>query len=50
MKRFTFWFTIAAGATAAYLMYRRGESLPSIAKSAVTNPFGAFAREVKQAL
>ncbi len=50
MKRLSFWITIAAGATAAYLMYRRGESLPSIAKSAMTNPIGTFASEVKQAL
>lgn len=50
MKRLTFWLTIAAGATAAYLMYRRGESLPSIAKQAATNPFGTFVREVKQTL
>lgn len=50
MKRLSFWITIAAGATAAYLMYRRGESLPTIAKKSVLNPFGSFASEVKQAL
>lgn len=50
MKRLTFWLTIAAGATAAYLMYRRGESFPQIAKQAMTNPLGTFASELKQAL
>lgn len=50
MKRLSFWITIAAGATAAYLMYRRGESLPSIAKKTVPNPFGTFTSELKQAL
>ncbi len=50
MKRLTFWLTILAGGTAAYLMYRRGESLPNIARKAVTNPFGSFTAEVKQAL
>lgn len=50
MKRLTFWLTLAAGATAAYLMYRRGESLPHIAKEAMTNPVGTFASELKQAL
>lgn len=50
MKRATFWFTIAAGATAAYLMYRRGESFTTIAKNAVVNPFGSLVTEVKQAL
>ena len=50
MKRLSFWITILAGATAAYLMYRRGESLPSIAKNAMVNPLGSFASEVKQVL
>lgn len=50
MKRISFWLTIVAGATAAYLMYRRGESLPSIAQKTMTNPLGTFTAEVKQAL
>lgn len=50
MKRLSFWITLAAGATAAYLMYRRGESLPTIAKNAMSNPLGTFAKEVQQAL
>ena len=50
MKRLFFWTTIAAGTAAAYLMYRRGESLGTIAKTAFSNPIGTFASEVKQAL
>lgn len=50
MKRITFWATIVAGAVAAYLMYRRGESLPKIAQKTVSNPLGAFASEVRQAV
>lgn len=50
MKRLSFWVTLLAGGTAAYLMYKRGESLPKIAKNALINPLGTFAHEVKQAL
>lgn len=50
MKRLAFWLPVLAGATAAYLMYRRGESLPKIAQRVVFNPIGSFTKEVKQAL
>lgn len=50
MKRLFFWGTLAAGATAAYLMYRRGESLGTIAKKAIGDPVGTFVSEVKQAV
>jgi hypothetical protein len=50
MKRLSFWLTVLAGGVAAYLMFKRGESLPNIAKNAMTNPIGAFAHEVKEAL
>lgn len=39
--------TIVSGFVAAYLMYRRGESLGSIAKRAITNPVGSLVSEVK---
>ena len=39
-----------SGIVAAYLMYRRGESLPSIAKQTVTNPVGSLVTEVKNAV
>ena len=50
MKRLVFWGTIAAAATAAYLMYKRGESLPSIAQRVVSNPLGSFSAEVRRAI
>jgi hypothetical protein len=50
MKRLSFWLTILAGATAAYLMYRRGESPLNIAKNAVSNPLGTFTSEIQKAL
>ena len=49
MKRLTFWITVAAGATAAYLMYRRGESPLTIARKTVLNPLGTFTSEITQA-
>lgn len=39
--------TVVSGFVAAYLMYRRGESLFSIARKSVTNPVGSLVSEVK---
>jgi hypothetical protein len=50
MKKAIYWGTIVAGAVAAYLMYRRGESLGSIARSAIGNPVGALVNEVQNAV
>jgi hypothetical protein len=50
IRRIIFWSTIAAGAVAAWLMYRRGESLPTIAKESIQNPVGSFVREAQEAL
>lgn len=50
MKRVIFWGTIAAAGTAAYLMYKRGESIPTIAHRIITNPIGTFTNEVRQAV
>jgi hypothetical protein len=47
MKRVILFATIASGFVAAYLMYRRGESLGSIAKQTMTNPVGSLISEVK---
>jgi hypothetical protein len=41
------WTTIVSGCVAAYLMYRRGASLGSIAKQTFTNPIGSLVSEVK---
>lgn len=50
MKRLIFWGTILAGGAAAYLAYKRGEYVTTIAKRTFTNPLGTFASEVKQAI
>jgi hypothetical protein len=47
MKKVILFATIASGFVAAYLMYRRGESLGSIAKQTITNPVGSLISEVK---
>jgi hypothetical protein len=39
--------TVISGFVAAYLMYRRGESLVAIARQTVTNPVGSLVSEVK---
>ncbi len=39
--------TVICGVAAAYLMYRRGESLGAIARRTITNPVGALASEVE---
>jgi hypothetical protein len=50
MKRALFWGTILAGAVAAYLMYRRGESMVAIAVRTVTNPLGSLVTELEAAV
>jgi hypothetical protein len=49
MKRLLFWGTIVSGAAAAYLMYRRGESLGTIAQKTISNPIGSLTNELKTA-
>ena len=48
MKRLFYWVSIAAGVTAAYLMYKRGVPLGTIAKKPLTNPVGTLVSEVTQ--
>jgi hypothetical protein len=50
LSRVVFYVTIASGLVAAYLMYRRGESFGSIARSTLTNPVGSMISEVKDAV
>jgi len=45
-----FYATIVSGVVAAYLMYRRGESVVSIATKTVTNPVGSMVSEVKNVI
>ena len=47
IKKVIFFATVITGFVAAYMMYRRGESLGTIAKQTLTNPVGALVSEVK---
>ena len=47
MRRVFFWLTVASGAVAAYMMLRRGESIPRTAAKAVTNPVGSLVSELR---
>ncbi len=47
MSKVILYATVVSGLVAAYLMYRRGESLFSIARKSVTNPVGSLVSEVK---
>lgn len=46
-KNVWFWVTVASGAIAAYLMYRRGESLSTIAEQAVQHPVSSLVHEAQ---
>lgn len=50
MRRLIVWATVISGVAAAYLMYKRGESLGTIAQKTVTDPIGSFTREVSKAV
>lgn len=50
MKKLFFWVSLISGVAAAYLMYRRGEKVQTIAKRAMTNPIGTLATELKATL
>jgi hypothetical protein len=47
LSKVVLYATVMSGFVAAYLMYRRGESMVSIAKKTVTNPVGSLVSEVK---
>ncbi len=47
MKRVVFWVTVFAGATAAYLMYRRGVPPVEIVQKALGSPITALESELK---
>jgi hypothetical protein len=46
-NRVILYATVISGFVAAYLMYRRGESLGAITRKTVTNPVGSLVSEVK---
>ncbi len=50
MRRLFVWASLLSGIAAAYLMYKRGESLGNIASRTVSNPVGTLATEIKNAL
>ena len=50
MRRVIFWATVISGVAAAYLMFRRGESLDTIASKALANPVGTLASEIGHAV
>ncbi|SFS14406.1 hypothetical protein SAMN05421771_2526 [Granulicella pectinivorans] len=49
MKKAIYWGTIIAGAAAAYMMHKRGETFGQIAKNTILNPVGSFANEIQAA-
>jgi hypothetical protein len=49
MRNIIFWSTLGAAAIAAYLMYRRGESVTTIARDTTQHPVGSFVREARNA-
>jgi hypothetical protein len=48
LNKAIFYATVVSGVVAAYLMYRRGESVMSIARKAVINPVGSLVSEVRR--
>jgi hypothetical protein len=50
MRKVILLATVVSGFVAAYLMYRRGETLGAIAKQTITNPIGSLVSEVKNAV
>ena len=50
MRNVILYATVISGIVAAYLMYRRGESLGTIAKRTITNPVGSLMSEVKDSV
>ena len=47
LSKLIVYVTVLCGFVAAYLMYKRGESVVSIARKTVTNPVGSLVSEVK---
>jgi hypothetical protein len=50
MGKIILFTTVASGFIAAYLMYRRGESLSDIVKATFINPVGSMLSEVRNAV
>jgi uncharacterized protein (DUF697 family) len=50
MRKIILLATVISGIVAAYLMYRRGESLGTIARRTIPNPVGSMVSEVKNSV
>ena len=48
MRKAFFWVTVASGALAAYVMYKRGSSPGDIVASVIKDPFGSLFNEMKK--
>lgn len=49
VRKLIVWGSVAAGVVAAYLMYKRGTPIMTIAKKTILNPVGSLVGELKQA-
>jgi hypothetical protein len=49
MRRLIIWGSVVSGVVAAYLMYKRGESVGAIARKATLHPVGSLVSELRGA-
>ena len=49
VRKLIVWGSVLSGAVAAYLMYKRGTPLFTIARKTISNPIGALAGELRGA-
>jgi len=49
VRKLIVWGSVISGVVAAYLMYKRGTPLLTIARKTVTNPVGALVGELRGA-
>lgn len=49
MRKVFVWGSVIAGVVAAYLMYKRGTPITTIAKKTISNPVGSLVTELKGA-
>ena len=49
VRKLIVWGSVLSGVVAAYLMYRRGTPVLTIAKKTITNPVGALVGELRGA-
>ncbi len=49
VRKLIVWGSVLSGVVAAYLMYKRGTPIMTIAKKTVTNPVGALVGELRGA-